>query len=111
MQKFNKNEAWIFNTLQLYRNDRVDHLEMLLKLATEKKILDALRELFHGDFFPFQTLNFEKGTQQRLHSDWFHFAPSNNKGLAGVCTDPPSFIIITVKTDIAAGHIVGDYGV
>ena len=38
------------------------------------------------------------------------FAPYT-KGLAGVCTDPPSFIIITVKTDIAAGHIVGDYGV
>ena len=43
MQKFNKNEAWIFNTLQLYRNDRVDHLEMLLKLATEKKFFVGLK--------------------------------------------------------------------
>ena len=43
MQKFNKNEACIFNTLQLYRNDRVDHLEMLLKLATEKKFFVGLK--------------------------------------------------------------------
>ncbi|MBT6965641.1 MAG: proline dehydrogenase, partial [Flavobacteriales bacterium] len=43
MQKFNKNEAWIFNTLQLYRNDRVDHLEMLLKLPTEKKFFVGLK--------------------------------------------------------------------
>jgi proline dehydrogenase len=43
MQKFNKNEAWIFNTLQLYRNDRVDHLEMLFKLATEEKFFVGLK--------------------------------------------------------------------
>ena len=43
MQKFNKNEAWIYNTLQLYRNDRVDHLEMLFKLATEEKFFVGLK--------------------------------------------------------------------
>ena len=43
MQKFNKNEALIYNTLQLYRNDRVDHLELLLKLATEKKFFVGLK--------------------------------------------------------------------
>jgi len=43
MQKFNKNKAWIFNTLQLYRNDRVDHLEMLLKLAKEEKFFIGLK--------------------------------------------------------------------
>ena len=43
MQKFNKNEAWIYNTLQLYRNDRVDHLEMLFKLAAEEKFFVGLK--------------------------------------------------------------------
>ena len=43
MQKFNKNEAWIYNTLQLYRNDRIDHLEMLFKLATEEKFFVGLK--------------------------------------------------------------------
>jgi ectoine hydroxylase-related dioxygenase (phytanoyl-CoA dioxygenase family) len=54
------------------------------KLAVDDRILTVLSELLGGTFFPFQTLNFEKGTQQRMHSDWYHFAPSNNKGLAGV---------------------------
>lgn len=43
MQKFNKNKSWIFNTLQLYRNDRVDHLEMLIKLAKEEKFFVGLK--------------------------------------------------------------------
>ena len=43
MQKFNKNEAWIYNTLQLYRNDRIDHLEMLFKLAAEEKFFVGLK--------------------------------------------------------------------
>jgi proline dehydrogenase len=43
MQRFNKNEAWIYNTLQLYRNDRVDHLEMLLKLSKEEKFFVGLK--------------------------------------------------------------------
>ena len=36
MEKYNKKEAWIFNTLQLYRNDRVDYLNFLLKDGKEK---------------------------------------------------------------------------
>ncbi len=53
-------------------------------LATDIEILGSLRELIGGDFFPFQTLNFERGTEQRFHSDWYHFAPLSNAGLAGV---------------------------
>ena len=34
--------------------------------------------------FPFQTLNFEKGSQQKLHSDFYHFAPSDYSSMAGV---------------------------
>lgn len=30
MLKFNKQEAWIFNTLQLYRNDRIKYLENII---------------------------------------------------------------------------------
>ena len=36
MKKFNKKEAWIFNTLQLYRNDRLNQIEILLKTAKEE---------------------------------------------------------------------------
>ena len=69
-------------------NNRIENSfkfsDPVLNLATNEAILSAINELLDGKFFPFQTLNFEKGTQQRLHSDWFHFAPSNNKGLVGV---------------------------
>lgn len=69
-------------------NNRIEnafHISTKVRdLAINKIILDTLKDLLGGSFFPFQTLNFEKGTQQKLHSDWFHFAPSNNKGLAGV---------------------------
>ena len=69
-------------------NNRIENAFLFSKyvkeLAINDKILDSLKILCGGNYFPFQTLNFEKGTEQRLHSDWFHFAPSNNYGLAGV---------------------------
>lgn len=69
-------------------NNRIENAfhfsKPVLNLATNERILSSLSQLLEGKFFPFQTLNFERGTQQKLHSDWYHFAPSNNKGLAGV---------------------------
>ena len=53
-------------------------------LACDPEILKALEYLLGGVFFPFQTLNFERGTEQRFHSDWYHFAPLTNDGMAGV---------------------------
>ena len=43
MKKFNTKEAWIFNTLQLYRNDRVTHLEMILEMAKEQDFFVGLK--------------------------------------------------------------------
>ena len=43
MKKYNKKEAWIFNTLQLYRNDRVDYLNFLLKEGKEKGYFIGLK--------------------------------------------------------------------
>lgn len=43
MEKYNKKEAWIFNTLQLYRNDRVDYLKVLLKEGKEKGYFIGLK--------------------------------------------------------------------
>ena len=53
-------------------------------LACDYEILKSLKYLLGGDFFPFQTLNFERGTEQRFHSDWYHFAPLSIDGMAGV---------------------------
>ncbi len=43
MEKYNKKESWIFNTLQLYRNDRVDYLKFLLKDGKEKGYFIGLK--------------------------------------------------------------------
>ncbi len=43
MMKFNKTECWIYNTLQMYRNDRLSYLKELLELAEEEKFLLGLK--------------------------------------------------------------------
>lgn len=43
MKKFNKTECWIYNTLQMYRNDRLSYLKELLELAEEEKFLLGLK--------------------------------------------------------------------
>ena len=50
MEKYNKKEAWIFNTLQLYRNDRVDYLKFLLKDGKEKGYFIGLK-LVRGAYY------------------------------------------------------------
>jgi hypothetical protein len=42
-------------------------------LATDRRVSGFLDELYQRKSFPFQTLNFPKGSQQRTHSDTFHF--------------------------------------
>lgn len=43
MQKFNTKETWIFNTLQLYRNDRIAHLEDLLDNARKNNFFIGIK--------------------------------------------------------------------
>ena len=43
MEKFNTNQALIFNTLQLYRKDRIKHLENLIEKAKSKKFFIGLK--------------------------------------------------------------------
>ena len=43
MQKFNIKEVWVFNTLQLYRNNRISYLEKLLRNARENNFLIGLK--------------------------------------------------------------------
>ncbi len=42
-------------------------------VASAPKVLDTLRLLYGRRPFPFQTLNFDHGTQQAAHSDTIHF--------------------------------------
>jgi ectoine hydroxylase-related dioxygenase (phytanoyl-CoA dioxygenase family) len=53
-------------------------------IAAHKKILDLLELLYRRRPFPFQTLNFEVGTQQMAHSDTIHFHSVPQKFMCGV---------------------------
>ena len=43
MQKFNKDRAWIFNTIQFYRNDRIEHLENLIDKAEKNNFIIGIK--------------------------------------------------------------------
>ena len=53
-------------------------------LATDDKVLTLLAKLYGRMPFPFQTLNFKVGTQQRTHSDTYHFNSAPTRFMCGV---------------------------
>ena len=53
-------------------------------VALDRGILDLLEDLFGRGVLPFQTLNFPVGTQQKAHSDSFHFQSDPAGFMCGV---------------------------
>ena len=53
-------------------------------LACHKKILSILELLYGRETFPFQTLNFKYGSQQKIHSDSIHFSSIPERFMCGV---------------------------
>jgi len=97
MQKFNKNEAWIFNTLQLYRNDRIDHLEMLLKLAKEEKFFVGLK-LVRGAYHEQEIERAkEKGYDCPVHTIKVNTDNDYNKALR-ICIENIDFVSVCAGT-------------
>jgi ectoine hydroxylase-related dioxygenase (phytanoyl-CoA dioxygenase family) len=64
-------DAWIFN-------------EHVKKIATAPRVLDRLQLLYRRRPIPFQTLNFDVGTQQKTHSDMIHFSSIPERFMCGV---------------------------
>jgi hypothetical protein len=64
-------DAWRRNTL-------VKHL------ACHPRVLSALNLLYGREPFPFQTLNFNIGTEQKTHSDTIHFNSIPQRFMCGV---------------------------
>ena len=58
--------------------------EKVKELALNQKVFDVLEELFGAKPIPFSTINFTKGPEQPLHSDYFHFGSMPELMLAGV---------------------------
>jgi len=64
-------EAWCFD-------------DDVRSLAINERVLRLLRTLYQREPIPFQTLNFDKGTEQPAHSDLLHFNCAPRRYLAGV---------------------------
>ena len=65
-------------TLTAYRNDRRIQdawrvVPAVKAIAQAPRVLELLRGLYKREPLPFQTLNFRIGSEQRPHSDTFHF--------------------------------------
>lgn len=54
------------------------------RIATDAPVMASLKLLYGRDAFPFQTLNFDRGTEQATHSDTVHFDSSPPGFMAGV---------------------------
>jgi hypothetical protein len=69
-------------------NNRVQdawrYLPQVRRLATEPRIKEVLEALYRRRPFPFQTINFRRGSQQPTHSDLAHFDSMPNRFMAGV---------------------------
>jgi ectoine hydroxylase-related dioxygenase (phytanoyl-CoA dioxygenase family) len=61
-------------------------IESVKKLAINEVVIFLLKSLYSRKPIPFSTINFLKGTEQPLHSDYFHFATKPDGYLAGVWT-------------------------
>lgn len=58
--------------------------DSVAKLAVHQPILDTLSAIYGRRAFPFQTLNFEYGTQQGAHADTYHFNAKPDGFMCGV---------------------------
>jgi ectoine hydroxylase-related dioxygenase (phytanoyl-CoA dioxygenase family) len=54
------------------------------EIACLPRVLEVLRVLYRREPIPFQTLNFNVGTQQKTHSDMIHFSSIPQRFMCGV---------------------------
>ena len=77
-----------YNSDNYNENNRIQNAwrysDAVRSIACLDDVLKVCESVFGKPAFPFQTLNFEFGSQQRPHSDYVHFASSNVNGMCGV---------------------------
>lgn len=60
------------------------HNKRVRELALLPQVNSLLTQLYGRQAFPFQTLNFDRGTEQAIHSDTIHFDSNPSGYMAGV---------------------------
>src|SRR5262249_10164681 len=73
---------------KINRSDRIldawEFSDAVKQVAGWKGVTDMLDLIYQRKSIPFQTLNFEWGTEQRTHSDTVHFQSVPNNFMCGV---------------------------
>jgi ectoine hydroxylase-related dioxygenase (phytanoyl-CoA dioxygenase family) len=64
--------------------DLWNNVSSVKALALHPAILSSLKVLYGRESFPFQTLNFKYGSQQKIHSDCIHFSSIPERFMCGV---------------------------
>jgi hypothetical protein len=64
--------------------DAFDQCPDVLAIATNESLIALLTKLYGRRTFPFQTLNFERGSQQHPHTDSVHFHSYPERFMCGV---------------------------
>jgi len=90
MDKINSSENKKLNPKIYHYNEHPRLIEgwrrsdEIKKLALEQEVFTTLESLYKAKPIAFSTINFTRGTEQPLHSDYFHFGSKPELMLAGV---------------------------
>ncbi len=60
------------------------HIPSIVSLSNNKNVLDFLELMYERTPLPFSTINFLKGSEQPLHSDYMHFSSKPERYLCGI---------------------------
>jgi ectoine hydroxylase-related dioxygenase (phytanoyl-CoA dioxygenase family) len=59
------------------------HIDSIVSLSNNKNILDFLEIMYERTPLPFSTINFLRGSEQPMHSDYMHFSSKPERYLCG----------------------------
>lgn len=77
-------EVLQFNYTKRKIFDAFKYAPSIKQLVHDKSITDILSFILDKEVFPFQTINFTKGSEQKPHSDWLHMSTFPRGYLVGV---------------------------
>ena len=60
------------------------HIPSIVSLSNNKNVLEFLELMYEKKPLPFSTINFLRGSEQPLHSDYMHFSSKPERYLCGV---------------------------
>jgi hypothetical protein len=83
--------------------------EAVHTVATARRVMELLEVLYGHRPIPFQTLSFLRGSQQRTHSDTYHFHSYPKHFMCGVTARTSGQAMVLSTTYYPGSHRLPDY--